>query len=834
MSIAANLGRLAACNQFFVYRLSEWSATENKWKRKQPWSLKYDNNIKPQMSYNWMSYDAALAAVMRQPVTPGVAWCVGMWITESLGMFFLDIDKLPADYTTTPEANALLARFPGCMVEWSSSRRGVHVIGSRTADIDHCNESPPLELYTDERGIALATSAQGCADTDGTEAFATLVTERFPPKPRAAPAGPIMPPVPGAPADLSALSLVLRQADRIKRAPPGERNATLNGAAFVVGGMVGAGRISRDDARSALIAAVDSAGWGEMDVQVRKIDQALDSGTQEPIVAGGVLMPAVATPGVPDVPAADASAPVSPVESDPNGMDWTDLIDQAKARIENSGTYKELMNVVVPEIQAMNIPHQWSARVVNCLYKRLEIFDAKNSISVVRQMVNPPARATLADTTPPDWFAPFCYARRTETYYNTVTGTHFSPEDFRVEFTRYMPLKPNNAVGREDPVLWARERWNIVTVDDTMYRPDCGAFFDWSNRQYANEFIPSTLPHPTAASEHTSMCIQAFQDHLYLMCGRRDDVYRELLGWIAHNVQRPGYKIRWSPIIKGVPGDGKSIVSDLMRAALGMSNVKMTSISNLSNSGGFTDWAHGSAVNFIEEIHLTGKERYKIFNAIKPYITDNFIDINRKGRPSGDTVFNVTNHWANTNYGDALPIDDGDRRWCVIFTPYDSIAEVVAAKGLPSPDSLVNHFKMLGASMRAEPGAWRGWLLGIDLSSFNPDGRAPDTSEKGEMMLMSQDALDQAVIDVLELGGHGITKDAFSSKNVMGAVEMRSGEKPATRTWNALLARLGYRQHGKMVWWSGTSHRVWVRRSMTAEQIKEILDSSIKLPIKSG
>ena len=815
MSIAANLGRLAACNQFFVYRLSEWSATENKWKRKQPWSLKYDNNIKPQMSYNWMSYDAALAAVMRQPVTPGVTWCVGMWITESLGVFFLDIDKLPADYTTTPEANALLARFPGCMVEWSSSRRGVHVIGSRTADIDHCNESPPLELYTDERGIALGLTASGSADTDATEAFATLVTERFPPKPRVA-TGPVMPPIPGAPADLSAVSLVLRQADRITRAPQGERNAALNGAAFVVGGMVGAGRISRDEARAALVSAVERAGWGDMDVQCGKIDQALDAGAQEPIARAVPVVPGVpvvTTPGVPAI--ADAPA----VETD-----WTDIVDRAITMINNVGSYKELMSVVLPAIQELRIDSDYSERVVKALGKRLDLFDAKPSVAKLRQMVSPAPRAELADTAPPEWFAPFCYVRRTESYYNTLTCTEFSADNFRTEYTRFMPLKPNGT--REDPVQWARERWNVVTVDDTMYRPDRGVYFDFSGRQYANSFNPASLPALAAPSPACHIAIQAFQDHLRLLCSGREWLFEKLLQWIAFNVQNPGRKIRWMPLIKGVGGDGKSIVGELIFETLGEQNVKLTSISNLANSGGFTDWAMGKCVNVIEEIRLEGRERKKIYNAMKNFIGDTRADINRKGKASSESSTNITNHWANSNYGDAMPLDEDDRRICVVFTPYDNIDEAVAAKGLPDRSSLVKHFKMLGASMRSEPGAWRAWLMSVDTSSFDPDDRAPDTPERQSMILMSSDSMDQAVIDAIERGGPGINRRVFSSSRLMGMMSFGPEGQPNSRGWNALLSRLGYRQMSKTIWWDGSAHRIWARKEISADEIRSILNET--------
>lgn len=46
--------------------------------------------------------------------------------------------------------------------------------------------------------------------------------------------------------------------------------------------------------------------------------------------------------------------------------------------------------------------------------------------------------------------------------------------------------------------------------------------------------------------------------------GRRDDVFCSLLYWMAHNVQKPGVKIRWSPILKGVHGDGKTLAAAVL------------------------------------------------------------------------------------------------------------------------------------------------------------------------------------------------------------------------------------------------------------------------------
>lgn len=768
----------------------------------------------------------------RDQITIHDGCALGYWITAESRLFFIDLDECvdPATGNLTADAARVAAPFvqAGCFFEASSSGRGAHIVGTYSDDLPpHSNKRPSVhkfEFYTRDRGIALNLErATGSASVDATGHLLPVLAEWFPPR-----AVTVQLPVSGrrpewrGPEDDDEL---------IRRA----LNAT-GSAASRMGGKASFadlwhGRVPKDSEADMALAA-HLAFWTGCDAD-RMERLMLRSGLKREkweehrtYLRELTIHQACATtqnvyqePERRDVLAAT-------VGTNDDDTDWYGLTDNTIASINNTGTFKELMDGVVPTVGTLGLPHAHAERVVRALSKRLELFDAKLPIGAIRQLVTPPVTALASHDTPPDWFAPFCYVRRTETYFNTLSGTHFTADNFRTDFSRYMPMRPNGT--REDPVQFARERWNVATVDDTMYRPDCPVFFEYAGKQFVNEFLPTSLPDVATPTPECLQAIQMFQEHLYLMCGHRDEIYWALLHWIAHNVQRPGHKIRWSPIIKGVQGDGKSIVSDLLRAALGVSNVKMTSISNLSNTGGFTDWATGAAVNFIEEIQLTGKERYKVFNSMKTYIADNYIDINRKGRAAGLTLPNVTNHWANTNYGDALPVDDTDRRWCVIFTPYHSIEEAVAAKNLPSVDALVAQFKVLGASMRAEPGAWRGWLMGIDLSLFDPDGRAPHTNEKLSMALMSQDALDQAVEDVLDQGGIGITRAAFSSKSVMGMVEIRIGERPATRTWNTILTRLGYQQHPKMVWWNGSSHRVWTKNSISTEKIKEILENSIK------
>lgn len=748
---------------------------------------------------------------------------LGLWLTEELGLFFIDLDDCVIDGQLTPDASELARPFitAGCFFEASSSGRGAHIIGSHTGGLpQHSNRRPSdhqYEFYTRDRGVVLnPQGGQGNASVDATLLLHAMLPQHFPPRTAGtlSPVGERRPEWRG-PEDDDEL---IRRALAARGSPAAVFGHRASFADLWNG-------VVESNSESDMALASHLAFWTGCDVE--RIERLMRrSGLKRAKWDDHRTY-------LRDITITHACATTANVYQERERQDvlsvvagsgdYYKLTDDTIATINNTGTFRELMEQVVPTLPGLAFPNAHAQRVVQALSKRFELFDAKLPIATVRSLVNPPATGELAGSAPPDWFAPFCYVKQSECFYNTVSGGTYSAESFRMEFSRYMPIKQNGT--RECPVAYARDRWNIVTVDGMEYRPDCDTYFKYGSREYANEFLPGSLPPVTPPSPECLVAIQAFQQHLYLMCGNRDWLYFQLLYWIAHNVKHPGRKIRWSPILKGVPGDGKSIIADLMRAALGIDNVKMTSISNLSNSGGFTDWAAGAAVNFIEEIQLVGKERYRLFNSMKTFIADTVIDINRKGRASGSSIVNVTNHWANTNYSDALPVDDKDRRWCVVFSPYTDIEGAVRAKGLSSVEDLVRHFKMIGDSMRAEPGAWRGWLLGIDLSSFEPDGRAPITGEKESMAMMSQDVLDQIVMDVLERGGHGITKEVFSSGCLSGMVAIENGgERPKTSTWNHLLGRLGYVQLSGPVWWSGRTHRFWAKNTMTADEAREILD----------
>ena len=370
-------------------------------------------------------------------------------------------------------------------------------------------------------------------------------------------------------------------------------------------------------------------------------------------------------------------------------------------------------------------------------------------------------------------------------------------------------------------------------VAQVGYRPDCGTFYEWDGVRYANSYSPTSLPPVATAFTPAGLAgIESFKLLLWDMCGRRESVFLNLIYWYAHNVQYPGRKIRWAPIVKGINGDGKTLCIAVLRAAMGFRNLSTTSNSNIANNGGFTDWAVRGAVNVIEEIMLTGKQRHQFFNAMKEFITNSVVDVNVKGGKPRQQ-WNCTNHYANTNHNDALPLEQTDRRWFVVFTPWASRDAMLSYCGLDARTwevriAQIDHAKDHCAS------ELRAWFLSLAIPpTFDINGPAMVTPEKARMMASSKDDVESVIEAIIADGAEGITDRVVSTSHLSRLLALRAPaggyDVPKTTALTHMLSRLGYSKMDKQVKWRGEPLRLWVKNGgeLTPEDVRSQLDHSL-------
>jgi hypothetical protein len=342
----------------------------------------------------------------------------------------------------------------------------------------------------------------------------------------------------------------------------------------------------------------------------------------------------------------------------------------------------------------------------------------------------------------------------------------------------------------------------IPVVDRRMYLPTAGDKFEMGGMTYLNRFRPSSMPEAVMEADWTDddrAAVELVKGHITMLCG---DSAAYMIWWMAHNIQRPGVKIRHAPLIKGIEGDGKSLLGEIMAFCLGAENVRIISPKVLLTD--FNGWAEGHCVGIFEETRIPGHNRHDAANAVKPNITNDTIPIHRKGKDEYNIV-NTSNYMALTNYSDALPLTQTDRRWHVIFSPFTNIQELIAKVG-------IDYFERLFNAIRNHGAAISGWFKVQPLDAFDPNGRAPDSDAKDSMVSASMHEEDELILDIIAAKRAGVSDTVISTKHLTTAILMIEGAvAPRSSALAAALSRLGYCKKKEQVKWKGEPCRIWVK-----------------------
>lgn len=508
-----------------------------------------------------------------------------------------------------------------------------------------------------------------------------------------------------------------------------------------------------------------------------------------------------------------------------------DKVDEYRRDIHTAVDEFVLREKVCPKIQRdRRIDEFGREALAQALLDAFKRLGSRYPIAQCRYLVAEPRVERHPTDDIPDWLHDWVYVSDKDQFYRIDSDEWLTLQGFNAKYNRNMPTGDDGTIAKS--AAWsALEDYRVPTVTRQVYLPWADRIFDLNGVLCVNSYRPSSVPKAAdSLSPEGRKAVAVIKKHIGLLCGNREPIVRTLIDWMAHNVQKPGVKIRWAPLIKGIEGDGKSVVGTLMAAVMGQPNVRNVSPKVLGTD--FTGWGEGSALVVLEEIKLTGHNRHDILNAVKPFITNDTVEIHRKGQDGYDAI-NTTNYLAFTNFADALPLTDTDRRYMIVFTPYtrsDDLAAAIVGGG-NTKDVLAEYFRELNETIQQHRGVLRRWLLDHKIDeNFRPNSAAPATEEKAVMVGMGVSDDEMTVREILEKGGVGITQEVFlssylSNEIVQSGVEFNS----VSRAWNILLQRVGYTRLPKKIKWRGKSDVVWVKghKFLEPESVREILAKTL-------
>jgi hypothetical protein len=417
----------------------------------------------------------------------------------------------------------------------------------------------------------------------------------------------------------------------------------------------------------------------------------------------------------------------------------------------------------------------------------------------------------------PRWCTNWVYVNSHNGFINLSTLKLHKSESFNVENGKYVPI--SDAGTKPSASKWISDRGFVKKVDSVGYLPGVEELItDIEGSTILNVFNPKTLPQE--AKEFTGDGIAAcdlIRNHIKFICTTDKDT-DILLSWLAFQVQYPGKRVLWAPVIQSIQGVGKTFFGELLRACLGDRNVGTVSPTQVTSD--FNAWATNVVVNVLEELRVKGHNRYDAVNALKPLITDRMIQINEKGVTPYMT-YNTTNYMVFTNYKDALPLDTDDRRWWVIFVPIQSLDDLPRFVGYEAGE----YFDKLFHAIRHHAGEIRKWLLAYEIvDEFKRIKQAPMTQHKQLMISTEDDAFSglTEVRGIIKDGNKYINKQCISQSDLNDLLLFNHPDLLLSKKEiRFVMKKLGYSLHPKVIKIDGKNKRIWVLNAMTNDEIRE-------------
>jgi hypothetical protein len=449
---------------------------------------------------------------------------------------------------------------------------------------------------------------------------------------------------------------------------------------------------------------------------------------------------------------------------------------------------------------------------------RLSVSDIRTMISGV-EVVN---GEFIVEGETPKWCKDWVYINSHGSFANLENLRLYKSESFNIKNGRHIPKGDGGS--KQTAVKYIADNGFIESVDSIAYLPnieDKIVYLD--NCRLLNSFNKKTVPIESSHfSQQGKLVIEMVKRHIKLICYSNENC-GILTQWLAHQVQHPGKKILWAPVIQSIEGVGKSFFGELLRVALGDRNVGTVSPTQVTSD--FNGWATNVCVNVLEEIRIKGKNRYEAVNSLKPLITDRIIQINDKGIKQFMS-YNTTNYICFSNFKDCIPLSKNDRRWWVVFAPIDTLDDISLIVG----EDISEYFPKLFNLIREYGREIRKWLLEYTISEeFMKIKQAPMTNEKLCMIATEESGLEglDEISDVIENGGKFFNKDIISSSDLF---DKTSIEYPLldlnNKQKNIILKHLGYSKQPKLVKIGGEPKRIWSKKPYSNEEIRKYLDKN--------
>lgn len=337
----------------------------------------------------------------------------------------------------------------------------------------------------------------------------------------------------------------------------------------------------------------------------------------------------------------------------------------------------------------------------------------------------------------------FCYEQ--DKFFDMTTGAPLSSNAFNAKHTGVAAF---GNTGKKSASAIFMNHGNSTKVDRLTYlvgvrdrvvtMPDGTTAF--------NQWSPGPMV-PTPGRD-----VQPWLNHMELIFGPPgSEASNHILDYMAHLVQRRGVKVNHAVVLYGeTQGTGKDTCLVPLTRFLGSDNVEGISPERVLSQ--FNGFLRNELIIINEMVNF---EKLVVMNRMKEWLATppDTLSINPKFMKPYN-IPNAVNVIITTNYGDAVRMDNTDRRFWV--------HEVLLTEPLEEAYYAGLHKWYSDGGCEAVI----GWLMGRDISAFNPKASPPITDAKRAMIA---DSLPKEAQQLLRLFDEG---EALNSRMLMTTREL--------------------------------------------------------------
>jgi Family of unknown function (DUF5906)/NrS-1 polymerase HBD domain len=439
-------------------------------------------------------------------------------------------------------------------------------------------------------------------------------------------------------------------------------------------------------------------------------------------------------------------------------------------------------------------PEKWGARpdyalstITRAVNTTTNVYnDGKGAVGPTVELApgTPAAYAYLDPQQQLEFFSTCTYVIDRDEVFDKRDGVFLNRGRFRARYSHFVfAIDGENDKTTEDAwKAFTESRVNPVRIAHSVtFRPPepAGTVYEEEGRTLVNTYVPAVVERVRGdASPFLDLLGRVIHD------AHDRDIY---LSYAAHAVQNPGSKAGWAIVVQGVPGNGKSLLAEIIARAIGLRFVHVPNPADIENK--FNQWLEGTLLVIVNDADREATQR-DLSEILKPLITDRRIEIQGKGvnQYTGDNRANVL---INTNHRDAVRKTREDRRFAVIYTNQQKV-EDLARDGL-TEDYFARFVAWLesgGFAICAE------FLHSYSIpDALNPSVgalRAPLTSSTDAAIRESMTRAEQILAEAIAAGRLGLRGGWVSFK---AAADVLERETRSTKKVRQTIEALGYVPH---------------------------------------